>query len=98
MPVLTFMGGPSNDPIINTTTLTSANWSNSTYTITGLAGVTATSTQVILPTTTMTQAQYEAFAAAEVIDNGQSTGSITITALGTVPTIDIPIRIMVLPF
>lgn len=45
---------------------------------------------------TATQAQYEAFAEAEFIDSTTAAGSATIKALGTMPTVAIPVVIHIL--
>ena len=82
---------------LQTATLLASSWAGTTapyiYTLT-VNGVTATSTQEILPTTDITSNQLSAFINASVIDGGQSTNTITLKAYGTKPTIDIPIRIV----
>lgn len=45
---------------------------------------------------TATQAQYEAFAEAQFIDSTTAAGSATIKALGTMPTVAIPVVIHIL--
>ena len=75
------------------TTLYAATWNNGTYTITNDL-ITSTSNQEIIPAVGITADQYKAMVAAMIVDGGQSTGSMTLKALGTVPTIDIPIRII----
>ena len=45
---------------------------------------------------TATQEQYEAFAEAEFIDSTTAAGSATIKALGTMPTVAIPVVIHIL--
>ena len=82
-------------------TIAASSWdtTNNTYTISGLTGfVTSASNQVILPRRTITQEQYEAFASAKVIGYSQSDGTLVLKALGDIPTIDVPITLMVLPF
>ena len=54
----------------------------------------STSTQEILPDTGITLAQLNALSKARIIDGGQMKGYIVLFALGTKPTIDIPIRII----
>lgn len=68
-------------------------WNNGTYTITSEL-ITSTSNQEIIPDIKITAEQYKAMGAAMIVDGGQSAGSLTLKALGTVPTIDIPIRII----
>ena len=74
-------------------TLSASSWSSSSYTISD-ALITATSNQEILPAVGITLDQLKALQKAMLVDGGQSAGSITLTALGTVPTIDIPIRVI----
>lgn len=74
-------------------TLSASSWSSGTYTISDSL-ITASSNQEILPATNITAAQYNALSKAQIIDGGQSAGKLTLKALGTVPTIDIPIRII----
>ena len=74
-------------------TLTAASWSSGSYTITDDL-ITETSNQEVIPAMGITPDQYSALCAAQLVDGGQTTGSLTLKALGTVPTIDIPIRII----
>lgn len=73
-------------------TLLAANWSNGQYTVRDDL-ISIGSIQFLNPGTDITIDQLSAFKAAEIIDAGQRDGSLTLKALGTVPTIDIPIRI-----
>ena len=73
-------------------TLIAANWSNGQYTVNDDL-ISIGSIQFLNPGTDITIDQLSAFKAAEIIDAGQQDGSLTLKALGTVPTIDIPIRI-----
>ena len=77
------------------TTLYAETWNrnNGTYTITNDL-ITSTSNQEVIPAVGITAEQYNALSAALIVDGGQSAGSLTLKALGTVPTIDIPIRII----
>lgn len=74
-------------------TLSASGWSSGTYTISDSL-ITDSSNQEILPATTITSAQYNALSKAQIIDGGQLAGKLTLKALGTVPTIDIPIRVI----
>ena len=74
-------------------TLLASGWSGNTYTLT-VSGVTATSTQEILPSVATTVEQLEALQGANIQDGGQSANTIILKAFGEVPTIDIPIRII----
>lgn len=74
-------------------TLHAETWKDGSYTITNEL-ITSTSNQEIIPAVGITAEQYMALSAAMIVDGGQSTGSMTLKALGTVPTIDVPIRII----
>ena len=74
-------------------TLYAETWKEGTYTITSEL-ITSASNQEIIPATNITQAQLNAMLSASMIDGGQSPGSMTIKAIGNVPTIDLPIRII----
>ena len=80
------------------TTLTAASWTGASapysYSLT-VSGVTNASNQEVLPSLTITAEQLEALQGANIQDGGQATNSITIKAFGEVPTIDIPIRVIV---
>ena len=78
---------------IITTTLYAETWNNGSYTITNDL-ITSTSNQEIVTAVGITADQYMALSAAMIVDGGQSAGSLTLKALGKVPTIDIPIRII----
>lgn len=74
-------------------TLTAASWSNVSYTISDSL-ITASSIQEIIPATNISFDQYKALVKASIVATGQSVGSITIKAFGTVPSIDIPITVI----
>lgn len=74
-------------------TLYASKWSNGTYTISNSL-ITAKSVQEITPSTSITTAQYNALSRAELIEISQAAGSFVIKCMGTVPTIDIPIRVI----
>ena len=76
-----------------TVTLSASSWSSGSYTITD-ALITATSNQEIIPGLDITSDQLKALQKAMIVDGGQSAGSLTLKALGTVPTVDIPIRVI----
>lgn len=86
-------GATKNVSTVKSFTLSASSWSSGTYTISDSL-ITASSNQEILPATTITAAQYNALSKAQIIDGGQSAGKLTLKALGTVPTIDIPIRVI----
>lgn len=95
MPVLTFLGDSA--PIVTPVELIASNWVTADdvtiYTISNEL-ITGTSNQIILPAISITQEQYDAFIAAKIIDYGQVNGALNLRALGDIPTINIPIRIM----
>ena len=74
-------------------TLYAETWRDGTYTITNEL-ITSTSNQEIVTAVGITAEQYKALSAAMIVDGGQSAGSFTLKALGTVPTIDVPIRVI----
>ena len=74
-------------------TLTAASWSNGSYTISDSL-ITASSIQEIIPATNISADQYKALVKASIVATGQSVGSITIKAFGTVPSINIPITVI----
>lgn len=82
----------------NEVTLLAASWTGSaapySYTL-AVDGVTATSTNDLNPSLSITAEQLEALQLANIIDGGQSSGTITLRAYGTKPSIDIPIRVHV---
>lgn len=86
----TFAPTPST---IKSFTLTAASWSDGSYTISDTL-ITASSNQEVLPAIGITADQLKALQKAMLVDGGQTAGSLTLTALGTVPTIDIPIRVI----
>lgn len=55
--------------------------------------ITATSDQELMPAIGITDTQLKALQKANIQDGGQSAGTLTLKAYGTVPTVDIPIRI-----
>lgn len=76
-----------------TATLSAANWSSGIYTLT-VNGVTATSFQEILPSESITTTQLEAYQGANIQAYGQSVNTIKLKAFGDVPTVDIPILVV----
>ena len=81
-----------------TATLLASGWTGDSapysYTL-AVAGVTADSNQELLPALGITTAQLTALQAANIQDDGQAAGSITLKAFGEdKPPIDLPIRII----
>ena len=81
-----------------TATLLAASWTGDaapyTYTL-AVTGVTANSNQELLPALNITEEQLTALQAANIQDGGQAANSITLTAFGDKPIIDLPIRVIV---
>lgn len=77
----------------NTYTLNAANWSNKTYTL-SVAGLIANQNGILGLSKTATDAQANAAMSAALRISGQAAGSITITADGDVPTVDVPIDLI----
>lgn len=79
-----------------TATLAAANWSGSgpyTYTLTA-SGVTTSSNGSVGLSLGATDEQYEAAALAKIRITSQSANSITLTAIGDKPTVDLPVVIV----
>ena len=77
-------------------TISSSGWSNKTYTISN-SNITATNVIELLPRENngTTQAQMEVLSGAMIIGGTQAVGSIQLVALGDVPTIDIPVTLII---
>lgn len=90
--------GAPGDPTPVTTvnaTLTAAGWSGTAQTV-SIAGLTATGNGIAGMAQTATNDEINAAAAAKMFITAQAAGSITITAFGAVPTVDIPIIVTLL--
>lgn len=83
---------PSKSSIVEVT-LNYSNWSNGMYSI-AVDGVTPTSVQEILPALDITAAQLKALQAANIQDGGQAANQIILKAFGDIPSVNIPIRII----
>lgn len=75
-------------------TLLATGWSTDTYVISNEA-ILLNSDGYIECAPTITVAQYDAIAKAKTVRVSQAAGSFTIKALGTIPTIDIPIKLVI---
>ncbi|WP_291632213.1 hypothetical protein [Clostridium sp.] len=75
-------------------TLSSGSWSSGVYSL-AVTGVTTTSNQEVILRTTVTDAERIAFKNAGIVGTGQSAGHITLKAFEDVPTISIPITVIV---
>lgn len=79
---------------VKSITLTAATWANGTYTITDAAiGANDVITLTMPQSTTVTN--YDTIAAAKIACQSQSSGSLILVALGTVPTIDVPVQLII---
>ena len=78
-------------------TLFASNWTGAsapyTYTL-AVTGVTANSNQELLPALNITEEQLTVLQAANIQDGGQAANSVTLTAFGDKPTINLPIRVI----
>ena len=75
------------------TTLLAANWTNGRYAIND-SRITTTSDQQFLPAVGITSEQLSALQGANIQDDGQGTGVAYLKAFGSVPSINIPIRVI----
>jgi hypothetical protein len=80
----------ANVPTIINIILPVSGWSSGTYTYNNGA-IKADSIITLAPQTGITAEQYNTMTAAQIISSSQTDGSIVVKALGTVPTIDIPV-------
>ena len=78
-----------------TATLTAAGWEDNAQTLT-VSGVTATSNGLLRIAQTATNEQFTAWGAALPRITAQAADSITVTIAGTVPTVDIPVEVIIL--
>lgn len=78
-----------------TATLTSTGWADNAQTLT-VSGVTATSNGLLRIAQTATTEQFTAWGAALPRITAQAADSITVTIAGTVPTVDIPVEVIIL--
>lgn len=78
-----------------TATLAASSWSGTAQTV-SITGLTATGNGIAGMAQTATNDEINAAAAAKLFITAQAAGSITITAFGAVPTVDIPIMVTLL--
>lgn len=74
-------------------TLTAAGWSNGVQTL-AVSGVTATANGSLRIAQSATDEQFAAWGAAQPRVTAQAAGSLTVKAVGAVPTIDIPVEVV----
>lgn len=85
------LSSKANVPTYTTSTMTSSGWSNGIYSFTSTYPTASYDIEVSL-SDTATSSQRDAYAEAMIV--GSATDNI-VTALGTIPTVDIPIVIKV---
>lgn len=78
---------------VKTFTLSASSWSDGQYTISDSL-VTASSNQEVIPALNITADEMSALSSAIIVDGGQSAGKMILKALGDIPTIDVPIRVI----
>ena len=78
-----------------TATLTASGWADNAQTLT-VSGVTATNNGLLRIAQTATTEQFTAWGASLPRITAQAAGSITVTIAGTVPTVDIPVEVILL--
>lgn len=81
--------------IVDNITLIPSGWSSGQYVIAN-TNIKATSVIYFAPAKTITGAEYDAVAAAKLIEANMVAGSLTIQALGTVPVISVPIAMIIM--
>lgn len=72
-------------------TILATNWNSNSYTWSNSNIISATQIIELLPSQSITSEQLEALQGANIVGTSQAIGSITFTAYGGVPTIDIPV-------
>lgn len=85
-----YSGGQKQYTTTASATLSASSWSSGAYTYSNTA-ITADSIIEIIPATSITAAQLEAFQLANVVGTAQAAGSVTMKAFGTIPTVNIPV-------
>lgn len=94
----TLAGGKAAPATVQTVSAASGSWSSATpptQTI-QVTGVTANNNIIVGIASTATSTQYEAATAAKLLCTAQGAGTITLTAFGDKPTVNIPISVMIL--
>lgn len=76
-----------------TATLLASGWADKEYDL-AIDGVTAISNQELLPAIGIGGTELTALQGANIVDNGQEPGVMKLKAMGDVPEVDIPIRVV----
>ena len=80
--------------ITTAVTLVSTSWSSAYYTV-SIPGLAANANIEIIPATTINSLQLKALQGANLVGVAQASGTFTIYGFGTVPTINIPITVLI---
>ena len=83
------------DSIIINDTLVTASWVDNNYTWKNNNIVSANQIVELIPRQNITAEQLESLQTANIVGTSQATGSITMTAFGEIPTIDIPVTFII---
>lgn len=83
------------EPSATLSTLTAAGWDNGVQTV-AVTGLLAASNGTLAIAQSATDEQWEAWSAAAVRATAQANGSLTLQAMGDVPTVDIPVEVIIL--
>ena len=76
-------------------TAAAANWTNGAQTLTA-TGVTASNNIIVGIGGSLTSEQHQAAVDAAIVCTAQAANSITLTAFGTIPEVDIPVNVLIL--
>lgn len=94
----TYWANAGGDSTVSSGTLAAGSWTSATpptQTI-SVTGATASNTVVVSPASTITDAQFAALLAANILCTAQGAGTLTFTCYGTEPTENIPVTVMIM--
>lgn len=83
--------GGSGKSIVIEYTILASKWKSAKYTWSNSSIISANQMIELLPSQSITAEQLEALQGANIVGTSQAVGSITFTAYGSVPTIDVPV-------
>lgn len=89
-----FNAALAHESVSATATLTAAGWSNGVQTL-AFSDVTAAANGSLRIAQSATDEQFEAWGAAKPRVTAQTAGTLTVKAVGTVPTVDIPVEVII---